>query len=279
MSEAKHVTAGDLQMYAHDTGGTGRPFVLVHGFTGSSDDFVDVLPALAQHGRTVAFDNRGHGDTTNPGTGYTLEQMATDVGAGLDALGVDECDLLGHSLGGMVALRFVLANPERVASLVLMDTAARSPDGMEPATFEVPIQIARSQGMTALAAMLRQFGPNANPPEGSPMARSIERMGAERFWQRIEYKLTHMDPEAFACLGALLAKQDAVSDRLDEISCPTTVLVGDQDQPFLAPSKEMAAGIPNATLAVIPEAMHSPQFENTAAWLEVIADHLARARG
>ena len=57
-----------------EAGDGGRPFVLVHGFTGSRDDFADVLPALAAEGRTIAPDNRGHGGTTNPGepAGYML---------------------------------------------------------------------------------------------------------------------------------------------------------------------------------------------------------------
>ena len=278
MSEAKTVSAGGIEMYVHDVGEGDRAFVLVHGFTGSSDDFVDVLPALSAHGRTIAPDNRGHGDTTNQGTGYTLEGMSRDLGACLDALGIERCDLLGHSLGGMIALRFVLAHPERVQSLVLMDTAARSADGMTSDVLAVPIQIARTQGMAALAKLLRAAGPMANPPAGSPLARSIERMGEERFWSRIEAKLTKMDPEAFACLGETLGTQQPVTDRLAEIACPTTVVVGAKDTAFLEPSNELADGIPGATLAVIPDAMHSPQFENEPAWLEAITAHISRAR-
>ena len=120
-----------------DVGAGERPLVLVHGLTGFRDDFRERLPALAELGRTIIYDHRGHGDSANTGDAatYTFDQLVADLGALLDARGVGACDLLGHSMGGMVALRFALAQPRRVASLILMDTAARAPDRMPRAPF------------------------------------------------------------------------------------------------------------------------------------------------
>ena len=143
---------------AYEDHGTGdRPLVLVHGFTGSRDDFREHMPALAGIGRTIAYDHRGHGDSTNTGNAstYTFEQLADDLRAFLDALGITRCDLLGHSMGGMVVLRFALRHPERVASLLLMDTSARAPDNMPRAAFAAGGSIARSDGMATLAQLLR----------------------------------------------------------------------------------------------------------------------------
>jgi pimeloyl-ACP methyl ester carboxylesterase len=260
-----------------EAGDGGRAFVLVHGFTGSRDDFADVLPSLAREGRTLAPDSRGHGGTTNPGVpeGYTLEQMSADLAGFLDALDIERCDLLGHSLGGMVTLRFVLAHPERVSSLVLMDTAPGPLTLMPRQILDAGAQVVRAHGMAALAE-----GMKANPPwERSPAARRTAlRMGKKRFWERIEAKLLAMDPEAFANLGAVLADQEGVHHRLGEIGCPTLVIVGEEDQPFLEPSLAMAEAIPDATHVVVPGAAHSPQFENEAVWLEAVTAHLKRAR-
>ena len=278
MSRAKHVSVGDIEIHYHDLGEGDRPFVLVHGFTGSSDDFVDVLPRLAERGRTIAPDNRGHGDSSNPGTGYTLDGMAGDLLGFLDALAIERCDLLGHSLGGMLALRLVLAHPDRVASLVLMDTTQRPIERSSTAMFEMGAKLLREQGAGAFVSAMRAGLPGGPDREG-PMARSVARMGEDVFWSRIERKLTSMDPEAFGGLASGMAGQESLDDRLGEISCPTTVLVGESDTPFLQPSKDMAAAIPNAEIAILPDAMHSPQFENEAAWLETIEAHLDRARG
>src|SRR6478735_8260574 len=125
------------ELVYEDVGEGTRPFVLVHGLTGFRDDFRERMAALAELGRTIIYDHRGHGDSTNTGdpTSYSFAQLVDDLAGLLDALGVPTCDLLGHSMGGMIALRFVLAHPERVASLVLMDTAARAPDRVLRAPF------------------------------------------------------------------------------------------------------------------------------------------------
>ncbi len=278
MAEAKRVSVGELDFHYHDVGTGERPFVLVHGFTGSSDDFVDALPRLSQRGRTVAPDNRGHGGTSNPGSGYSLEGMAEDFRGFLDATGIEACDLLGHSLGGMIALRFTLAHPQRVHSLVLMDTTSHAIDGASTAMFEMGAKLMREHGGAALVAAMRAGIPASRDPEG-PAARNMLRMGEDVYWGRIERKLSSMDPEAFLGLAREMAEQESLDARLGEIRCPTTVLVGERDEPFVGPSKDMAAAIPDAELAIISDAQHSPQFENEPIWFETIEAHLDRARG
>jgi pimeloyl-ACP methyl ester carboxylesterase len=172
----------------------------------------------------------------------------------------------------------VLAHPERIASLVLMDTAAGPISGANRPLLELGGKIAREQGMAALFAAMREQA--ANDPERPAAARrSEETMGPERFWGRVRAKIEAMDPEAFATLGPLLIAQQGVEDRLAEIRCPTTVVVGAEDADFLAPSRLLEAEIRGAVRVEIPDAAHSPQIENPQPWLAAIRDHLARARG
>jgi pimeloyl-ACP methyl ester carboxylesterase len=126
MTGSKRVHVNEIEMRYDEAGAGDCAFVLVHGFTGSRDDFAGQLPALVKHGRTLAPDQRGHGDSTNTGDAktYHVAQLAGDLLGFVDALGLERFDLLGHSMGGMVVQRFTLAHPERVASLVLMDTAS-----------------------------------------------------------------------------------------------------------------------------------------------------------
>jgi pimeloyl-ACP methyl ester carboxylesterase len=273
----KRARAGSIELEYEELGSGARTFVLVHGFTGSRDDFRDQLPELARLGHTVAVDQRGHGGSDNPGDGYTLPQLSADLLGFLDAIGVDRCDLLGHSMGGMVALRFALAHPERVASLVLMDTA---PGPLELPTrkwFEVGGQIAKSQGMDALFALMRKVAEKETQrPE--PVTRSMERMGEAVYWSRIEAKISAMDPAAFSDLGNVLSEHQDATGRLGELTCPTTIVVGDQDLPFRKPSDVMERAISGARQVVIAEAAHSPQLENPEAWLAAISEHLTQAR-
>jgi pimeloyl-ACP methyl ester carboxylesterase len=104
-------------------------------------------------------------------------------------------------------------------------------------------------------------------------------LGPVRYWERIQRKMEAMDPEAFATLALLLTDHPPVTQRLAEIGCPVTVIVGEEDSPFLEPARVLARGIPEAALAVIPDAGHNPQLENRDAWLREICEHLHRARG
>lgn len=279
MREVGRVELEDVEIEWERAGSGERPFVLVHGFTGSRDDWADVLPALAEIGDTLALDQRGHGGSTNPGRpeAYSLPQLVLDLGRFLDAMGIARCDLLGHSLGGMVCLRLTLAHPERVASLVLMDTAPGPIGGASRPLLELGSKIAREQGMAELfTAMRAQM--TGDPERPAASRRAEERMGSERYWERIRAKIEAMDPEAFATLAQQLLDHESVEDRLAEIRCPTTVLVGSEDADFLAASHRFEAEIPGATRVEIPGAAHSPQIESTELWLAAVRDHLASAR-
>jgi pimeloyl-ACP methyl ester carboxylesterase len=273
------IQVGAIEMEYEEHGGGGRPFVLVHGFTGSRDDWREVLPRLAARGRTVAPDLRGHGGSSNPGesAAYSLDHLVADVAGFLDALGIERINIVGHSMGGMVALRLALDQPERVASLLLMDTAAEPIARDARRFFEVSAKIAREQGMEALHEMARGAA-ERDPNRPASVRRYVERTGADRFWARIRAKQLSMDPEAFATLGPMLTDHEGVADRLGEIRCPTTVLVGEDDRAFLKPAEVLAQGIPGARHAVIEGAAHSPQLENPDAWLDVVLAHLERAR-
>ncbi len=262
-----------------DSGGSGPAFVLVHGFTGNRHDFRDHYEALCKIGRTIIYDHRGHGDSTNTGDGssYNLMQLVADLVAFLDALSVDVCDLLGHSMGGMVALRFVLQHPSRVRSLILMDTAARVPDRFVRSVFSAGGEVARTEGMAKLAEVARALA--ADDPNRPQASLAYEQhIGSAAYWERHRNRMSAMDPEAFAELGAAMCDQEPLTDRLGEIRCPTTILVGNQDAPFIAPARELQAGINNSTLVVIPEAAHSPQLENPEGWFEAVEDHLRDVR-
>lgn len=268
-----------VTIVCEDSGGDARALVLVHGFTGNRGDFRDHYAALSEIGRTVVYDHRGHGESTNTGEAstYSFDQLVADLDALLDRLGVTRCDLLGHSMGGMVALRYVLAHPERVSSLILMDTAARAPDGFLKVVFEMGAEIGRSEGMEKLAETARAMA--EKDPNRTAASRAYQtRIGSEAYWKRHFQRMAAMDAEAFGMLGAELSDQQPTTERLGEIQCPTTILVGEQDVPFLEPSREMQAGIPDATRVVIAEAAHSPQLENPGAWFDALCAHLARVR-
>lgn len=252
-------------------GGDALPLVLIHGFTGGRIDFADVIDTLAADRRVVAWDHRGHSDSTNTGDGttYRFDVLAADAVAAIDALGIDRFHLLGHSMGGIVAQLVTLEHAERVASLILMDTLAEpSGEGIPQAWIDRTVTLGRTEGMAAVAEMMASFsaGTSVAAPEDQP-----------RIAERNRHKLTHMDVEAFAALGEQLRSFDALLGRLSEITCPTTVMVGELDKPLLEQADRIAAAVPGATHVVIDGAAHCPQEERPQAWLDAVHAHLSRA--
>jgi pimeloyl-ACP methyl ester carboxylesterase len=128
--------------------------------------------------------------------------------------------------------------------------------------------------MDALARiMAERQGPLNSPAQ--------ERLVAENPEHRAfnERKLRSVAPDAYrSLLPGLLDQEDRLA-RLSSIDVPALVLVGEQDKPFLGPSRRMAAALPRAQLEVVPDAGHSPQFENPDAWWAVLTRFLKEVQG
>ncbi len=257
----------------------GRPtLVLCHGYTGSSHDFSLQVGALAAHRRVVTVDQRGHGSSTKTGTlqGYTIDQLADDLAAFIDAVSDGPVDLLGHSMGGRVVMTMALARPELVHSLILMDTSAWS---FQPVDED-------------LRTMARDYIVAFDPARGMPAALSLG--GPEDVliaaavppdWQKQKDAIfTGMDAYAVKALGSALWTEipdgrDSLRRRLSSITCPTTVVVGEHDHPLVEQAPELAAEVANGRLSVIEGAYHSPQLTHPDAWRAAVEAHVAWATG
>jgi pimeloyl-ACP methyl ester carboxylesterase len=250
--------------------GDGPPVLLVHGFGGAKEDFTDHVPRLAEHATVAIFDHRGHGSSDHPAaeSAYSLDRLVADTLGVAASLGFDRFRLLGHSMGGMVARRLVLAHPDRVDALVLMDTSPGAPPGIDPATVDLGIDIARRDGMAVLKAVLDELDPLGTPAHQRLLG---ERPGYREFCHR---KWEALSPQMWIALAAEIVRQPDQLGALAGVHCPTLVLVGEQDTPFVDVSAAMAATIPGARLVIVPDAGHSPQFENPSVWFDTLDDFL-----
>ncbi|HEX2312682.1 MAG TPA: alpha/beta fold hydrolase [Thermomonospora sp.] len=136
-----------------DPGAAGRtPVLLVHGYAADSDDWVPVLPSLAARRRVVAPDLRGHGRSSAPAGGYRPEDLAADLVALLDLLGIGRVVAFGHSMGAMVATALAVGHPSRVEALVCVDPGYGQPPEIA-AMFPAMVEDLRRDPHAAVLAM------------------------------------------------------------------------------------------------------------------------------
>jgi 2-succinyl-6-hydroxy-2,4-cyclohexadiene-1-carboxylate synthase len=273
-TNSRAVDLGDVRLAIAEAGTGGRPLMLVHGFTGAKEDFTDFLEPLAEQGwHAVAPDLRGHGASDHPAAeeSYSLAVFAADVLALADELGWGRFVLLGHSMGGMVAQHLLLAAPERVRGVVLMDTTHGPIDWVEADTAELAAAVVRQQGIAALMEALKLL--RAEDPLMTPAFLRLlnEKPGYSEF---CDAKLLASAPSMWLAMAPALLTQPDRLDRLAGVGVPTLVIVGEQDIPFIAHGERMAKTIPGARLVIIPDAGHSPQFENMDAWWVALSSFL-----
>ena len=238
--------------------GRGEAVVLIHGLSASTFSFRHTIPELARYYRVVALDLKGAGYSDRPAEGdYSLGTQASLVERAMTRLGIERAAVVGHSLGGAVAMRLALQFPGRVTRLVLVDSAA---DG----------ELRRS---ARLLSLLRPFVPIA-------ALFTLHRPGFRRLSIRsVVHDPGHVTPAVvegyfrptrmkghLRSLGALLA--DCRRDeplRPEAIRQPTLILWGEHDRWLpLARGEDLAARIPGARLKVVPSAGHLPLEEQPA---------------
>ena len=273
-AEMFRVHGVDLAWSESGSSPAGRPtLVLVHGYTGSSHDFSLQVDALAADRRVLTMDHRGHGLSTKTGhlDGYTIEQLAADLTSLLEAVGDGPVDLLGHSMGGRVVMQLVVARPDLVRSLILMDTSAWS--------FLPPDQETRD----FVRGFMDAFDPAGGMPTtlnlGGPEDVLIEASTPAAWRLEKDAIFAGMDAYAVKALGGALMSDvaddaDSLRAHLPSISCPTTVIVGEHDHPLVDQAPALAAAVADGRLTVIPGAYHSPQLTHAAEWRSAVQHHL-----
>jgi pimeloyl-ACP methyl ester carboxylesterase len=264
------VTVDDGVALEVDVRGDGPGLLLVHGFGGAKEDFADHVEALASTFRVVTFDHRGHGESGggDDPSEYTLDRYAADTLQVADAADLPTFRLLGHSMGGMIARRVVLGHPERIDALVLMDTSP-GPPRLDPELMDAAAKIALEDGKQVLKPLLDAAATLDTPAHQRLIA---ERPGYREFQER---KWDALSMAMWAGTIRDMAHQPDQLAAIATVECPTLVLVGALDAAFLDACKAMAATIPGAELVVIPEAGHSPQFEQPDAWYAALVGFLS----
>jgi pimeloyl-ACP methyl ester carboxylesterase len=215
-----------LQLY-YEIRGTGRPLVLLHGGLLTSElSFGPLLDSLAAGRQVIAVELQGHGHTADTGRAMTIEALAGDVVALLDHLGIDEADLFGFSLGGLVAYAVALGAPARVGKLIVASADPFRPPGRE----SVPLDEERLPTAADFQAMRDAYDAVAPDP-------------------------AHFD-EFAARTSAMVHEFPGWTDELRSLRIPILLIFGDRDFSPLPDVIETFELLPDAQLAVLPGTTH-----------------------
>lgn len=242
--------------------GSGPPVVLLHSFLCSGAMWREQVPRLAQAGRVVNIDLRGHGDSGPVDGPIDLYELMEDVVAVLDSLGIERAMWAGLSIGGMIAMRAALRVPDRVAGLALLDTHAGSETAFNRIKYTAMGVGARYLGIAPFIPTLTRLMFGRTTRQENP---SLVSEWEERF------RGVHV-PSMLRYVKCLL-QRDSVVRQLAEVDRPALVMVGEEDETLpRGCAEEIAASLPQARLVVVPGAGHLSALEQP----QLVSDALCR---
>ena len=263
----------DLQLHV-ERAGAGPPLLLLHGFTGSADEWAALVAQLAAQHELIAVDLIGHGRSSAPADleRYSMEHCVADLLALLGALGLGRIDLLGYSMGGRVALQLATAAPARIKRLVLEST---SPGLADPAE-----RAARVASDNALADRIEADGLAwfveywaAIPLFSSQAALPAEQRTALR--ERRLRGSAHGYANSLRGMGA--GRQAPLWARLPTLAIPTLLISGELDVKYAELGQRMAALLPDVRHTIIGSAGHAAHLEQPEAFAQLVVEYLQTA--
>jgi pimeloyl-ACP methyl ester carboxylesterase len=259
-------------------GGTGPCVVLIHGMAGSLDTWDPVFSALAQTCDVIAIDLPGHGSSSRLRGDFSLGSLAAAVRDAMDWLNVDAATIVGHSLGGGIAMQFIYQFPERSERLVLVSSGGL---GREVTPL---LRMLTVPGADLALAGLTRLQRNRKSAAVGRLMRPV----AGRVWNDLPYMMRQMatlgDPQTRASfLGTVHAviglsgQRISATDRLHLADhLPTMIVWGERDRIIpISHGRDAAKLLPNARLDVVPGAGHYPHEDDPARFAAALSDFVA----
>jgi proline iminopeptidase len=269
------VTSDGVELHYEQQGRGRRVFACAGGPANDFRYLAEDLMPLGEEFELVYVDYRGSGRSGSaPAETYTFERLSDDLDELRAELGDDEIVVLGHSMGGLVALAYALRHPERCQRLVLVGTFPTTvPRMMVMPTLQalgwarcmkmlvraISFLVAFSWRRPSIERTRRMYGIWATTQEGHPLVRASEVTRERRLGLPLEN-------DNVAALQRELRSLD-FTDRLPKVSCPVLVLYGERDAAAVASARIFREGVADVEIVALRELGHDPFFE---------APHVAR---
>ncbi|API90915.1 MULTISPECIES: 2-succinyl-6-hydroxy-2,4-cyclohexadiene-1-carboxylate synthase [unclassified Virgibacillus] len=240
--------------YWYEVHGEGKPLVLLHGFTGSSETWQSFVSIWKQHWQVITVDLPGHGKTT--ANHKSMEACCSDLVSLLKYLNLEPVHLLGYSMGGRTAIAFAMNYPEAVKSLILESTSPGLEDPIE--------RKQRKQADNKLATNLEQRGMDWFVPywENIPLFITQQQLPVSVQDRIRKERMSHSasglaDSLRFMGTGV----QASYWDKLTQFDKPVFLLTGGLDQKYCEIMGKMERILPHAQQTIVSEAGHAIHVE------------------
>jgi pimeloyl-ACP methyl ester carboxylesterase len=253
--------------------GLGEPVLLIQGVGAIGHAWRPQVDALRDRYSVITFDNRGIGASTTTETNLTIESMADDALSILDAEGVGQCHVVGHSMGGLIAAQVALTSPRRVKSLALLCTF---PDGRSGAS------LTRDTFVTGLRMRIGTRRMRRNAFLSLVLSKAGMRADRDGFAEEMSVLLGR----DLADQPPIIMRQLRAMSRFDpswRLRClagvRTMVVSGAEDRIAVpAYGRKLAAGIPGALYVELPKAGHAVPIESPGLINRLLMEHMSQAR-
>src|SRR5271169_2023975 len=255
----KSLTVNDLRLHYLDWGKADAPAVVcVHGYTGSADAFNALARHFQDRFHVVAADVRGHGESAwSPVGAYQYADQAGDLAAFVDRLGLDRFALVGTSMGGIIAMAYAVAHPERLRGLVINDIGPDAEAGTQRITQMVGSRPEEFATLDDAMAYRREMSPivaGRNAEDQRELALGVLRQRPDGRWgwkmdpAYVRQRVEHGAPRRLELWTGL-----------PTLPCPTLVVWGtDSDVLSEAQARRMVETLPKGELLAIPGVGHAP---------------------
>lgn len=257
---------------AYDDHGVGLPVIFLHAFPLNRQMWAGELQALLaeQRYRLIALDWRGFGESeitasTPKPVISTMALLADDLAELMDSLGIQQAVLCGLSMGGYVAFAFARHYPQRLRGLILADTRPGADTPEAQANRENVALLAERQGTVAIADL-----------QLPRLISDYTRQHHPEVERRVRQLIDSATPQGIAAASRGMAVRADSTELLAQITCPTLVIVGEEDA--LTPpqvARDYAAQIPGAQFVSIPHAGHLSNLEQPRAFIQAVGQFLA----
>ncbi|MCP5097008.1 MAG: alpha/beta fold hydrolase [Chloroflexi bacterium] len=247
----------NVELFYEEYGAGVETILFSHGFMMDHTMFQEQIDLFKEHFRVIAYDHRGHGGSESPSSGYGIYNLMADGVALIEALELGAVHFVGMSTGGFVGMRIALRRPELLKSLVLIDSSAEAEPPESLKEYNLMIKVVQWIGWTfvikrAMAALFH-----------SSFLKDPNRQAEVKRWRSI---ITGHDRKGMVAFGKGIFGRDNVLEKMDQVSVPTAVIVGEDDIATTPDhSQRMAEKIRGAMLFTIPEAGHTVAVEKPTA--------------